>query len=159
MLFPTHLVAAILVSRASGVSSLPPLWLLVGAALPDVVDKPLAMVGLVDLFHSVGHSLFALALTAAVVRRSVAGVAASTGWALHLFLDAFHVWLNGRPDDALFLFWPLVTPPDPLGLPPLAFVRYYVGSPAFVVEILLWLALGAILSRNGWRGGDTETRH
>lgn len=154
MLFPTHLVAAVLVSRVSGVSDLSPLWLVVGAALPDVVDKPLAVAGLVELFHSVGHSLFVLVLAAAFTRRSVAGVAVSAGWALHLFLDAFHVVLNGRAADAFFLFRPLVTPPDPLGLPPLAFVRYYIGSPAFFVELFLWVALAAVLVRTGCRATD-----
>ena len=46
MLFPTHLVAAPLLRGASGLSLF---WLAVGAALPDVIDKPLGMVGVVDL--------------------------------------------------------------------------------------------------------------
>ena len=54
MLFPTHLAAAALAGRWVRLS---PVWLAVGAALPDLVDKPLGTLGVTELFHSVGHSL------------------------------------------------------------------------------------------------------
>lgn len=142
MLFPTHLVAAALLGRGTRLS---PLWLVVGAAVPDVVDKPLGMVGLVDLYHSVGHSGLLLVVVVPAALSGRAGAAVAVGWASHLLLDAAHVVINGRPDDALFLAWPLVLPSDPLGLPPGAFLRHYLWTPSFFVEVLLWGALTAVV--------------
>ena len=148
MLFATHLLAASLLARRVRISVG---WAVVGAALPDVVDKPLASLGVVDLFHSVGHSalLAAVALPVAFVGR--AGLAAAAGWASHLFLDAFHVVLNGRAGDALFLVWPLAAPPDPLAIPPGEFLLYYLWSPSFFVEVAIWAGAVALAVR-AWRG-------
>lgn len=149
MLFPTHLLAAAVLGR---VSRLSPLWLVVGTALPDVVDKPLAMAGLVELYHSVGHSALLLVVAVPVALTGRAGLALAVGWALHLSLDAVHMVLNGRPGDAVFLVWPLAVPADPLALPPGSFFTYYVGSPSFYLEVAFWLAVvGAVLVE--WRGG------
>lgn len=142
MLFATHLVTAWLLGRRSG---LPPRWLVVGAALPDVIDKPLAMAGVVDLYHTVGHSGLVVALAVPVVMVGRRGVALWVGWLSHLLLDAGHVVINGRPDDALFLGWPLTVPATPLGIPPGEFLLYYLWTPSFVLEALLWLLLGASL--------------
>lgn len=145
MLFPTHLLAAAVLGR---VSRLSPLWLVVGTAVPDVVDKPLAMVGVTSLYHSVGHSalLVVVALPLALSGRN--GLSAAVGWALHLFLDTVHVVVNGRPADAVFLLWPAVSPTDPLALPPGSFFTYYLWSPSFFLEVALWLAVAGLLARH-----------
>jgi len=150
MLFPTHLLAAAVLGR---VSRLSPLWLVVGTALPDVVDKPLAMVGAVDLYHSVGHSALLLAVAVPVALTGRAGLALAVGWGLHLLLDALHVVVNGRPGDAVFLAWPLAVPADPLALPPGSFFAYYLGSPSFYLEAAFWLAVvgAALVEWRGWR--------
>ena len=164
MLFPTHLVVAVgigIVSRfravsATGRAPRPPLslgWLVVGAALPDLIDKPLGMAGVTELYHSIGHSaiLLAVALVVALADRrggalaSRRGLSLAIGWGSHLFLDAVHVVINGRPSDALFLGWPLVVPPNPPAIPPGEFVWFYLGSPSFYVEVLLWLAVGVLV--------------
>lgn len=159
MLFPTHLLAAYLVSRASRLS---PVGLVAGAALPDVVDKPLATVGVTDTFHSVGHSgvvfLAFVVFTALVARSGVAPgrdvplapgiVALAVGWGSHLLLDALHVVINGRPESALFLGWPLVVPTDPLGLAPVPFFFYYLWSPSFFLEVALWLSFAVVVGRS-----------
>lgn len=145
MLFPTHLVAAVLLGRGT---RLPTAWLLVGAAIPDLVDKPLAMLGVVDLYHTVGHSALLAVLAVPVAYYSRDGFALAVGWGSHLLLDALHVVVNGRPTDALFLVWPLAVPPTPLALPPVAFVRYYLWSPVFFLEIGIWLAFAAVLLRS-----------
>lgn len=144
MLFPTHLVAAALVGAQSRLSMR---WLVVGAAIPDILDKTLAGVGVVDLYHSVAHSaLFAVAvLGLAVLHR--AGVGVAVGWLSHVLLDAGHVVINGRPADALFLAWPILVPPDPLGLAPIPFAKQYLWSHAFFLEVGLWLAAGILLVR------------
>jgi hypothetical protein len=123
-------------------------WLLVGASVPDLVDKPLAMAGITELFHSVGHSALLLPLMAFVAATSRHGVVLTVGWVSHLILDAAHIVINGRPSDALFLAWPVVISPDPLALPPLAFVSYYLWSPSFFIEVLVWLAVAALVVRS-----------
>jgi hypothetical protein len=142
VLFATHLVAAWLLGRWWGLS---PRWLVVGAALPDVVDKPLAMAGVVDLYHTVGHSGLVVVLAVPVAVAGRRGVALWIGWLSHLLLDAAHILVNGRPDDALFLGWPLTAPATPLGIPPGEFFLYYLWTPSFFLEVVLWLALGASL--------------
>jgi hypothetical protein len=144
VLFPTHLVAGALLGTATRLSAA---WLVVGAALPDLLDKPLASLGVTPLYHSVGHSaLFAVVLVplAAVSRP---GAAVAVGWASHLLLDAVHVVVNGRPLDALFLAWPVAVPPDPLALAPVPFAMQYLWSPSFFLEIGIWLAAAAVALR------------
>jgi len=151
MLFPTHLLAAAVLGR---VSRLSPLWLVVGTALPDAVDKPLATVGVVDLYHSVGHSALLLAVAVPVALTGRTGLALAVGWGLHLLLDALHVVVNSRPGDAVFLLWPVAVPADPLALPPGSFFLYYLGSPSFYLEAVFWLVVvGAALVE--WYSGGT----
>jgi len=142
VLFPTHLLAAGVVGRASRLSTP---WLVAGAAAPDLLDKPLAMAGLVDLFHSVGHSVLLLPFVVPLALYDRAALAAAVGWALHLSLDAIHVVLNGRPEDVLSLAWPLAAPADPLALPPVPFVVRYVGTPSFFLEAAMWLVAGVVV--------------
>jgi hypothetical protein len=152
MLFATHLLAAAVLGRLSRLS---PLWLVVGTALPDVIDKPLATVGVVDLYHSVGHSALLVVVAVPVALAGRAGLSLAVGWGLHLVLDALHIVVNGRPSDALFLGWPLAVPPDPLAIPPGSFFWYYLGSPSFYLEVVFWVAvIGAVL-REQWRGDTT----
>ena len=147
MLFATHLLAAGLAARRVRLSVG---WAVAGAALPDLVDKPLAALGVVDLFHSVGHTAL---LAVAVVPAAFLGrawLAAAVGWGSHLLLDAFHVVINGRASDALFLVWPLAVPPNPLAIPPGEFFVYYLWSPSFFVEGAVWVGAGVLAVRT-WR--------
>jgi hypothetical protein len=146
VLFPTHLVAAGLLWR---VASLSPLWLVVGAAIPDIVDKPLGMVGVTALFHSVGHSALLVLVMIPLALAGRAGLAVAMGWASHLALDAIHVVVNGRPTDALFLFWPVLTPPNPPAIPPGSFFWYYLGSRSFFLEVGIWVVFCVVLVRVG----------
>lgn len=142
MLFATHLVAGYALGR---LTDRPVMWVVAGAGLPDLVDKPLAATGVVDLYHTVGHSGLGLAVlvAAALATRRMELAALAVGVASHLTLDAVHVVVNGRPADAAFLGWPAMLPPDPLALGPLAFVRVYVGTPSFFLECLIWVTLAA----------------
>jgi hypothetical protein len=153
VLFPTHLLVAALLGRGSRLSTP---WLAVGAALPDVVDKPLATAGVTDLFHSVGHSVLWLPVAVAVGLAGARGLAAAVGWGSHLLLDAAHIVVNGRPGDALSLAWPVAAPADPLAIPPGAFALYYVGTPSFVLEVALWLGAAAALARTRVRRREAD---
>jgi len=151
MLFATHLVAAAALAQWSRRSM--PLYV-AGAALPDLVDKPLASMGVVDPFHTVGHSALVLLVLAPLASHDRRARAVAVGWASHLALDAAHVVINGRPLDALFLVWPLAVPPDPLAIPPGEFLYYYLWSPSFFVEFGLWFAALVVLAPRlaaGWR--------
>lgn len=142
MLFPTHLVAAYLIGKRWDLSLF---WVITGAAAPDVIDKPLATAGLVDLYHSVGHSvlLFLGVSVVVLVRREWAAL--WVGWASHLLLDASHMVINGRPEDIQFLAWPLIKHTPAVHLPPIEFLFYYLGTPSFYVEIAIWLVFAHVL--------------
>lgn len=143
MLFPTHLAAGYLLGHRL---PLPPVPVVAGAALPDLVDKPLAMAGAVDLFHTVGHSALAAAALGVLALRSRAALALWVGWASHLALDAFGMVLNGRPADVQFLLWPAVRHTPAVRLPPVEFALAYVGTPAFFLEGLVWVAVLWVLA-------------
>jgi hypothetical protein len=144
VLFPTHLAAAALLGRVTRLSTV---WLVTGATLPDLIDKPLGSLGVTTLFHSVGHSALLAVALLPVALMGRAGLAAAVGWASHLLLDALHVLVNGRPADALFLAWPVILPPDPLGIPPGAFFWHYLWSPSFYLELVVWAVLTVVLGR------------
>jgi hypothetical protein len=164
VLFPTHLAAASLLSLRG---DLPPVWAVAGAAVPDLLDKPIAMAGLYRLYHSVGHSVVVLvgvtvlgfaglgtvasgpghATFARDSPRWRAGAAVWVGWASHLALDAVHVLFNGRPGDVRFLAWPLLEHTPAVRLPPLEFAVHYVATPAFFIEVAVWVGVVAVLAR------------
>lgn len=150
MLFPTHLVAAFLLGRQWQLSL--PLVVL-GAAIPDVVDKPAAMLGVFELFHSVGHSSLTVVALAVVVVRVRRLLPLWVGWCSHLALDALHMVVNGRPADVQFLAWPLVRHTPAVNLPPLDFAVAYVGTPSFYLEVVVWVVFGSVLLAD-WRGRD-----
>jgi len=149
MLFPTHLAAAYVLGRRW---TLPTLPLVVGAALPDLVDKPMAMVGITDLYQSVGHSLPLLVVGAVAIFVHREWTPFWLGWASHLLLDAFHMLLNGRPDDILFLAWPVIEHTPAVDLPPVAFFVHYLGTPSFYVEFVVWGLLAYVLVADGESG-------
>ncbi|MDZ7745479.1 MAG: metal-dependent hydrolase [Halobacteriales archaeon] len=144
MLFATHLVIAWLLARARGLSVVAAV---VGAMLPDLVDKPLASAGVVELFHTVGHTALLAPLFGLLALRSDRWLAFAVGWASHLAADALHIVVNGRPSDALFLGWPLVEPPTPLAIPPGEFFWYYLWSRSFFIEVGIWLVALWVVSR------------
>jgi hypothetical protein len=177
VLFVTHLLAGYVLGhvlsgeRGSGGVRLGdwrhrPAWLgVLGAALPDLLDKPLAMVGVTELFHSVGHSLAGLAVVGVIglawvvvgsgqlrsgqsqSKQARSWLVAWLAWAAHLALDALHMVVNGRPADAVFLLWPAVEHTPQVTLPPGQFAGFYVGTPAFLLEVVCWLGVAVVVVR------------
>lgn len=153
MLFPTHLLVGYVLGRRW---DLPAVWVVVGAALPDVVDKSLASAGVFELYHTVGHSLAALVVGGAALlaggnlagRNGTLGNVADrigpalwAGWASHLVLDAVHMIVNGRPADVQFLAWPAVHHVPAVHLPPVEFAFHYLWTPSFFLEVAIWLGV------------------
>lgn len=142
MLFPTHLIAAYAIGNRWELS---PYWIVIGAALPDVVDKSIATVGFLDLYQSIGHSLIVLLGLSVVVFVRRDWAAFWVGWASHLSLDALHMIVNGRPGDIRFLAWPVVQHTPTVHLPPIEFLFHYLGTPSFYVEIAIWIGVVFVL--------------
>lgn len=153
VLFPTHLLVGYLVGR----TRFRTVWVVAGAALPDLVDKPLAMVGVTRLYHSVTHSaLFGFVLVAAwLIARQIewhplvsAVFPFAVGWASHLAADALHITINGRPGNTVFLLWPLVPTWDSIEASPVPFVFQYLWTPSFYLEVGIWLLAAFVLLRD-----------
>lgn len=154
MLFPTHIVIAVGLGRGR----FPTAWVVAGAALPDLLDKPLAMAGVIPTYHSVVHSAlfgfgFVVPLLLARQRGGVPAtkrvVAVVLGWGSHLAADAAHIILNGRPENTVFLLWPTVDSWDSIDAGPVPFVVQYVGTTSFYIELVVWLSVGLLLFGNG----------
>lgn len=160
MLFPTHLIVGYIFGEAT---ERPSVWVILGTALPDLIDKPLAIVGITELFHTAGHSALALVALAVAIKLDPRGIALWVGWASHLSMDAAQMVLNGRPTDTRFLLWPFVRHVPVINLPPVEFFLTYLGSPAFYVEIGFWILAFVFAFRDpklpfGYvtRSGDSE---
>jgi hypothetical protein len=93
--------------------------LVVGTQFPDLVDKPLAWVGILGYGRSLAHSLLVLVpcclLVVGVARHLHVGHA---GWAFalgslsHVLGDAWHGLVAFDFGELGFLLWPLVPSPD-----------------------------------------------
>jgi len=155
VLFPTHLVVACGLARGRFLTA----WVVAGAALPDLVDKPVAMAGLLSTYHSIAHSaLFGVVFLLPLLFERVVDwvpdtgrlAAVAFGWGSHVAADAIHITLNGRPANTVFLLWPIVSSWDSLDAGPAPFVVQYVGTTAFYLELLVWLSVGLLVAREGW---------
>ena len=90
LMFPTHLSVGYLV----GVHTRFPIhWLVIGSALPDVVDRSLFWLGLTPYTHTVAHSIAVAgpACAAAIWLVGPRGVALSIGWLGHIGTDFVNV--------------------------------------------------------------------
>lgn len=124
---------------------------LAGAALPDLLDKPLAAAGVVPVGRTIGHSLlFVLPLAAGVWiaararDRPEIGVAVAVGILTHVATDVpWHV-LAGTYAELGFLLWPITPMPAYTGVKPLATVGGYevttlwLEAPVFLAGVTLW---------------------
>ena len=107
--------------------------LVVGAALPDLIDKPVAEVGLVAAYHTVGHSLFVAAgvVGAAVVLRRHGrrrAVPLAVGWRSRLACDLYVAVPNYLAD-----YLRPIRSAEPTG----QYAARYVTTHRFATELLL----------------------
>ncbi|WP_254767801.1 metal-dependent hydrolase [Salinilacihabitans rarus] len=138
----------------------------VGAALPDLVDKPLWLLGAAPVGRTVAHSLpVAVPLAAAgwlLARRAgrpAVGVAFAVGVLSHLAADVPWHLLAGASAELGFLLWPVTSTPAYTGTKPL-------GSVASVAVTTLWLEAVILVAglavwwrdgAPGLRGGASES--
>ncbi|WP_290814614.1 metal-dependent hydrolase [Halovivax sp.] len=127
-----------------------------GAALPDLIDKPLAAWGVVPVGRTIGHSLlFAVPLVVAVWLLAIRfdgrilGVAFAVGYLSHIAADVpWHV-IAGDFDELGFLLWPITEMPPYTGVKPL-------GTVAGVDVTTLWLEAAIVLVAVGvWLSDGT----
>ncbi|RQG99649.1 metal-dependent hydrolase [Natrarchaeobius oligotrophus] len=115
-----------------------------GAALPDLLDKPLWLAGVVDVGRTVGHSLlFAVPLVAAVWLlarsrgRAALGVAFAIGYLSHVATDIpWHV-LSGDYHELGFLLWPITPMPEYTGTKSLGRVAGFEVTTLWLEAVIL----------------------
>ena len=104
---------------------------MVGAALPDLTDKPVAEVGLVAAYHTVDHSLFVAAGVLCRHGRRRA-VPLAVGWRSHLACDLYVAVPNYLAD-----YLQLVTTPVRSAEPTGQYAARYVTTHRFATGLLL----------------------
>ncbi|MDJ1430732.1 metal-dependent hydrolase [Halostagnicola sp. A-GB9-2] len=122
-----------------------------GAALADLIDKPLVAADMVAVGRTIGHSLlFAVPLIIvvwALARRSnrnVLGVAFAIGYLSHIATDIPWHLVSGDYHELGFLLWPITDMPPYTGTKPLGTVvgvdvtTLWLEAVIFVFGIGLW---------------------
>jgi hypothetical protein len=144
------------------------LWVFLGSQFPDLVDKPLAYIGVLSYGRSLAHSLFTFLAVSAVVwwvvhrRRSkqmktlspslqVLPAAFSIAYLSHLIGDASKALLAGNYFEARFLLYPLYGLPESPAddIPP--WVRLFEVYQSMDSHPQVLLILGALLLFIGLR--------
>lgn len=141
MLLGTHLIGGYIVSEKM---SYPQLYVILGAILPDIVDKPLGIMELTSHYHSFGHSIiFASMVLILSIKYSPHILALTIGWITHVFMDAFHIFINRGIERTTFMFYPFMFPDKPEiqnGTVKFAsnFWSNYIGTTSFYLEFVIW---------------------
>jgi hypothetical protein len=140
MLFGTHLIGGYIAARVSKMSVA---LVVLGAALPDVIDKPLGILEIAPHYHSIGHSVFTVLffLLVAVKLRYILPVI--IGWSVHIFQDALHIFINRGIEKTTFVFYPLILPDKPeITDGSVGFITNfwsnYLWTTGFYVEFIFW---------------------
>ncbi len=135
----------------------PTLAAILGAALPDLIDKPIWLAGVVDVGRTIGHSLLLVVPLVIVVwlvtrtrDREILGVAFAIGILSHIATDIpWHV-LSGDYHELGFLLWPITPMPEYTGTKPLGTVpglevtatTLWLEAVILVAGVALWWADG-----------------
>ncbi len=144
--------------------AMPLLAALFGALLPDLLDKPLELLGVAPVGRTIGHSLlFAIPLVASVWlllrRRSHEriAVAFAIGYGSHLASDVPWHLLSGDYDELGFLLWPITPMPEYTGTKSLGAV-FGVEITTLWVEVVILFAGIALWWHDGRPGLESVRR-
>lgn len=146
----------------------------VGAAVPDLVDKPLAWtVAVLPSGRSLAHSLLVagavLAVAYAVARerdRVTPVLGLAVGWLSHLFVDLGPTVVfgllagdTGQLRWTTYLVWPLLPPPQyPNDESLLGHVESLAAEPYLLGQVGLFVVAVAVWVRSGTPGVPTALR-
>lgn len=144
LMFPTHLATGYLLG---GYVEVPIAYIVLGSALPDLVDKPLYWLGLTPYTHTVAHSI-AVAVPVGLLAIAVfghRGAALAVGWLAHLGTDFLNVLTTQGLSQTPYFVLYVGAPPDPE--PEFAAVTIPVPATdaAHTLHPLVLLAEGAIV--------------
>lgn len=119
---------------------------LLGAVLPDLIDKPLGRILFEERFHTsrlYGHTLAFVVLSLLAVMLFMRGEMARR-WFILPIAALLHLGLDAMWDHPITLFWPLFGtrfPPDPVGDYWLALVLRVFEHPAEAIKELIGLGV------------------
>lgn len=134
------------------------------AMLPDLIDKPLWLVGVTPVGRTVGHSLLGVLLIGggigAIARsrgRPDLATAVLVGYSSHVVADVpWHV-LVGAVRELGFLLWPITETPAYTGVKPIG-TAFGVEVTTLWIEAALFVAGGALWWTDGRPGWDVLRR-
>ena len=158
LMFPTHLAAGYLLSVYV---KLPIAYVVLGSALPDLVDRPLYWLGLTPYTHTVAHSI-AVAVPAALVAVAVferRGLALAIGWLVHLATDFLNVLTTQGLSQTPYFVLYFAPPSDPSPAFPTVTIPIPATDAAHTLHPLVLLFEGTIVywTLERLRGDDTVT--
>ena len=110
MLFATHLIGGYVFAKLFNQPSIP---VIAGAALPDLVDKPLGILGIAPYYHTVAHSILTVIVFSIIAIKFRRLVPVIIGWISHIFMDALHILINRGVEATTFIFYPVMFPDKP----------------------------------------------
>ncbi len=141
------------IDRGEPPVSTPAIIAVIGAALADLIDKPLHAAGIVPVGRTIGHSLLFVVPLVAIVwlvarrrDRDQLGLAFAIGYGSHLAADVPWHLLSGDFHELGFLLWPVTPMPPYSGVKPLGTIpgpgveatTLWLEAVIFVGGIALW---------------------
>lgn len=162
--FPTHLAMGYLLGVYT---RFPVAYLVVGSALPDLVDRPLYWLGLTPFSHTVAHSI-AVAVPAGFVLTRLfgrRGAALALGWLVHVGTDFLNVaTTRGLSATPYYVLYAGPPPHEQAAFAsvtivlPVTDVTHTLHPIVLVLEVVvLGWAVGAILRERGLLGRVRDT--
>lgn len=155
LMFPSHVAMGYLIGV---LSRYPIAYLVLGSALPDLIDRPLYWLGLTPLPHTIGHSLFVAVPVSlvAIYLLGDRGIAFAIGWLVHLATDVLNVLTTQGPARApYYVLYPLERPTGQLDLwtytiaLPVTDITHTVHPGLFTLELVILGAATALVLRRG----------
>lgn len=166
LMFPTHLAVGYLIGVYS---RYPVAYVVVGSAVPDLVDRPLYWLGITPFSHTLAHSLVVAVPVCAVLVYFLGdrGVAVAIGWLVHILTDFLNVLttqgLSVTPYYVVYFSPPATIEPVYATLTvtlPYTGIRHVVHPAVLVAELVVlgWaVVILARRNRNAAREPDPDS--